>query len=232
MINFKRNVIWIFLVTTIVTSGQTMQFSSLDELAGKLIKGLRSDVSENIFIHTDKSIYKVGETIWFNAFLVNKVSHKLSRQSKIVFVDLVNDKDSVISRLILDPTLLKLNGSIQLPVVLQEGYYWLRGYSKNILLTDSANICVHPLYIVNPQNPDPVNPTAEIVNPFLDQAPKFEIFPEGGALIAGVNGVVAFRVTDQNNNPLEVENYIAGHRKIFTVPLESQAIHGICKNEE
>lgn len=212
MINLKRNVSWIFLLTGIFTSGQTMQFSSLDELAGKLIRGLRSDASENIFIHTDKSIYKVGETIWFNAFLVNKVSHKLSRQSKIVFVDLVNDRDSIISRIILDPTLLKLNGSIQLPIVIQEGYYWLRGYSKNILLTDSANICVHPLYIVNPQNPDPVNPTPEIVNPFLDQAPKLEVYPEGGALIAGVNGTVAFRVTDQNNNPLDVDGYIKDNR--------------------
>ena len=221
MANLKRNVIWLFLLTGFVTFGQTMQFSSLDELAGKLIKGLRSDARENIFIHTDKSVYKAGETIWFNAYLVYKVSHKLSHQSKIVFFDLVNEGDSVISRLILDATSLRLDGNIQLPVVLQDGSYWLRAYTNNILQTDSADICVHPIYVVNAQHRNLENARATVVNPFLNEPPKLELFPEGGALIAGVNCVVAFHVTDQNNNPLEVEGYVKDNRDSLTAKFKT-----------
>src|SRR5215467_13730774 len=108
MSNWRRSVISIFLLTGLVSFAQTMQFSSLDELAERLIRGLRFDARESIFIHTDKSVYKAGETVWFNAYLVYKISHKLSHQSKIVFFDLVNERDSVIRQLILDASSLRL----------------------------------------------------------------------------------------------------------------------------
>src|SRR5438477_7567172 len=151
MFNLKRNVFWILVLVSSFSSGQQVQFTDLDNLAGKLIRSLRSEIAENIFIHTDKSVYKAGETIWLNAYLVNKLSHKISHQSKVVFIDLVNEKDSVINQLVLDARLLRLDGSIPLPVVLQDGNYWLRGYTNNILQTDSSDICVHPIYVVNPQ---------------------------------------------------------------------------------
>jgi len=227
MINRKRNIFWIFLLMSFFSFCQT-QFNDLDNLAGKLIRGLRSDLAENIFIHTDKSVYNAGETIWFNAYLINKVSHKISHQSKIVFVDLVNDKDSVINQLILDARSLRLDGSIPLPTVLENGNYWLRGYTNNILQSDSGDICVHPIYIVNPQHSNPVNSVTTIVNPFLDQIPKFEIYPEGGSLIAGVNSVVAFHVTDQNNNPLEISGYVKDNRDSITTSFET-SLPGIGK---
>ena len=198
-----------------------MQFDNLNDLAGKLVRSLRSDIHEAIFMHTDKSVYKAGETVWFNAYLLNKVSHKISHESRILFVDLVNENDSVISQLLMDPKSLRLDGSIHLPEVLRDGNYWLRAYTNNILQTDSSDICVHPIYIVNSQNQGHANYLSTVVNPFLNRAPKFEIFPEGGALIAGVNCTVAFHVTDQENNPLEVDGFVKDNRDTVTTKFKT-----------
>ena len=228
MCNSKRNLFWILLLASSFTAGQPAQFTDLDHLAGKLIRSLRSEIAENIFIHTDKSVYKAGETIWLNAYLVNKLSHKLSHQSKIVFIDLVNEKDSVFSQLVLDARSLRLDGSIPLPVGLQDGNYWLRGYTNNILQTDSSDICVHPIYIVNPQNINHENPGKNIINPFLNQIPRCEIYPEGGSLIAGVNSEVAFHVTDQDNNPIEASGWVKDNRDSITTSFKT-SLPGIGK---
>lgn len=88
MFDSKTNIFWILLFVSSFSFGQQAQFTDLDNLAGKLIRSLRSEIAENIFIHTDKSVYKVGETIWLNAYLVNKQSHKISHQGQVVFIDL------------------------------------------------------------------------------------------------------------------------------------------------
>ena len=55
---------------------------------------------EKVFVHTDKWFYIAAETIWFKAYCINAFSHRLSCYSKTLFIDLVNDKDSVISQLL------------------------------------------------------------------------------------------------------------------------------------
>ena len=222
MFNVKKNIFWMLLLVGISSFSQEIQFNDLDTLAGRLIKSLRSDIAENIFIHTDKSVYKAGETVWFNAYVVNKISHRISHQSKAVFIDLVNEKDSVINQLVLDVKSLRMDGNIDLPVVLQDGNYWLRGYTKNILQSDSNDICVDPIYIVNPQSISTVKFNPEpLTNATLNSIPKFEIYPEGGSLIAGTNSFVAFRVSDQNNNPLEVSGYIKDNRDSITTTFKT-----------
>ncbi|HEY2721688.1 MAG TPA: hypothetical protein VGI82_08185, partial [Chitinophagaceae bacterium] len=221
MTNLKKNICGVFLLINLFAAGQQSQFSDLDNLAGKLVKSLRSEIQENIFIHTDKSIYRVGENIWFNAYLINKISHKISHESKIVFVDLVNDNDSVISQLVLDVRSLRLDGNIPLPVSLHDGNYWLRGYTNAMLRADSSNICVYPIYIVNQQNSSQDQlPVKTVVNNADDpnnNAPKFEVYPEGGSLIAGANSLVAFRVTDRDNNLLDVSGYLKDNRDSTTL---------------
>ena len=216
MLNIKRNLFWIFLLPGFFSFSQGVQFNNLNTLAGKLIRSLRSDRAENIFIHTDKSVYKAGDNIWLEAYVVNKISHRISHQSKIVFVDLVNERDSVISQLVLDVKSLRLEGNMPLPVVLEDGNYWLRGYTNNILQNDSADICVHPIYIVNQQNISSAKVAPGAVSTVstttINPIPKFEIYPEGGSLVSGTNSLVAFSVSDQNNNPLEVSGYVKDNR--------------------
>ncbi len=189
---------------------------TLDKLAGNFIKNLRNNPEEKIFVGTDKWFYSAGETIWFKAFSLNALSLRPLHQSKNLFLDLVSDKDSVVSQILLNLQENRTEGSIILPPYLKEGYYWIRAYTRNILQQDSSRIFVKPVYIINAGNPDPKSLT-EITNKTVAEsedtsAPRLIFFPEGGSIIAGTTATIAFRALNKKGEPLEVSGWITDTR--------------------
>src|SRR6476646_5464533 len=83
-----------------VSFAQNIQ--SLDSVSAQLISNIRLQQTEQSFIVTDKSVYKTGESVWLRVFLLRSASQKLSRASKNLFLELVNEKDSAFSTLLLD----------------------------------------------------------------------------------------------------------------------------------
>ena len=45
---------------------------------------------EKVFIHTDKSFYLSGETIWMKAYLTDGFFHALKSLSKVVYIDILD----------------------------------------------------------------------------------------------------------------------------------------------
>ena len=56
---------------------------------------IKKQVNEQVYLHTDRDVYAPGDTIWFKAYVRNKLSLKKSELSHILHVFLVS-KDSVI----------------------------------------------------------------------------------------------------------------------------------------
>ncbi len=87
--------------------------------------------SETVYLHTDKSSYVLGDTIWMEAYLVDAISHQSVSQSKFVYVELINRKDYIIKRAKLekkpDNT---IPGFLAVPGNLEEGDYYLRAYTQ------------------------------------------------------------------------------------------------------
>jgi len=85
---------------------------------------------EKIHIHTDKSSYSTGETIWFKAYVSIGAENSLSALSKILHVDLIDIHD----KLIVQKNVVLVNGlgvaDIQLQDSLPEGIYRLRAYTR------------------------------------------------------------------------------------------------------
>ena len=50
---------------------------------------------EKVHLHLDKPYYAIGDNIWFKAYVLNAEHHQLSNLSKILYVELINDKDSI-----------------------------------------------------------------------------------------------------------------------------------------
>src|SRR4051812_32136235 len=113
-------------------NAQDNQIQTIDSLSAQLIQTIRNTEREQSYVTTDKSIYAPGEMIWFRAFLLHSASQKPSSASKTLFVDLVNESDSVINRLLLHAKVHQLNGRFSLPDNLPQGYYWLRAYTQNM----------------------------------------------------------------------------------------------------
>ena len=216
---FNRKCIAIFLALIICYSlGYTQQNVpvTLDKLAGNFIRNIRKNPEEKIFVGTDKWFYSAGETIWFKVFMLDAVSLRPIHEGKNLFLDLTNDKDSVVSRVLLNIGEKRTSGDILLSPNLKEGYYWIRAYTRNILLHDSNGIFVKPVYIINAENPNPKSLT-EANNKTVAEAedtsaPRLLFFPEGGSIIAGTTATIAFRALNARGEPLEVSGWVTDTR--------------------
>ena len=181
-----------------------------DSLAGRFISDLRAGTTEKIFAQTNKNIFVAGEELWFKAWIVNSLSHKYFSQSKTLYADLVNEKDSAVAQLLLNIPSEKTEGVIKLTTALKEGYYWLRLYTATIQQHDSNSIFVAPIYVVNKLYPSKLNLPSVAVKEIKksNQAPRLQFFPEGGEIIAGTNSTIAIKAVDEFGRPVKVEGYI------------------------
>ena len=84
---------------------------------------------EKVHMHMDKPYYAIGDNIWFKAYVVNAEKNELSHLSKILYVELINDKDSIKQSLRLPLNMGLTWGDFTLADSLREGNYRVRAYT-------------------------------------------------------------------------------------------------------
>jgi hypothetical protein len=190
--------------------------SSVDELAGKFVKYVRADRKEKLIVLTDKPFYSAGESIWLKAWCLDSLSNRFIYLSKNLFVDLVDDKDSVISQILFNIPGRKTAGMILVPATLGEGCYWLRAYTNKILKEDDSRMLVKPIFVANPNKPNPhalgayVSKSGAVAAD--TSAPRVSFFPEGGSIISGTTATVAFRSMATGGHPADFAGYVTDTR--------------------
>jgi TonB-dependent Receptor Plug Domain len=192
-------------------SGQDRLESSLDSFSGKFITAIRKQENERAYLATNKSVFIAGESIWFSAFLVKAVSQKMNTGSRFLFVDLVNEKDSIIKIVILDAVNRQLNSRIILPDFLTTGNYWLRAYTRQMAVHDINNIGVKSIYVIGRTNNNTAA-TAGKYNGNSNNIPVITFYPEGGSIITGTNSTVALQVNHKNGTPVNIAGYVKDSR--------------------
>ena len=86
---------------------------------------------EKIHIHTDRTVYVPGERIWFKAYLTDAVTFQSSVQSRYVYAELIDSRDSLIDRVMIRPDSDNLfYGNLFLSKVIPKGDYTLRAYTR------------------------------------------------------------------------------------------------------
>ena len=85
---------------------------------------------ETVYLHFDKSFFKPGEDIWFNAFVVNSNTHKPSSLSDVLYVELADPKGNVISKLELLLNGGVVHGDFRLDAVAPGGLYKVKSYTR------------------------------------------------------------------------------------------------------
>ena len=183
----------------------------IDSLAGRFIKNLRKEYSEKLMVQTNKNVLLAGEDLWLKAWLINQLSHKYYKHSQTLYVDLVNEEDSVFSKILLNVPSEKTEAKITISEKFGEGQYWLRVYTAGMVKRDAASIMVIPVYIINPKLPSnsiAKSSTNKVIEIATSPNPQLEVFPEGGQLIAGTNAVIGIKAMDNQRHPIAVEGYI------------------------
>ncbi|WP_026904588.1 TonB-dependent receptor plug domain-containing protein [Pedobacter glucosidilyticus] len=106
------------------------QDDKLKQVLDNFNKFHTSHTQEKIYLHTDKPYYATGDQIWFKAYVVDAQTMRPSVLSKIMYVDLINQKNQVKKTLRLPLTAGFGWGNIELADSLKEGNYRLRAYTN------------------------------------------------------------------------------------------------------
>ena len=193
-----------------VSFSQDASLQKLDSLAGKYITSLRQIAEEKVWLQTDRPVYSTGDIVWFKAFVANAVSHNPSRQSNILYVDLVDENDAVIRQFLLNAVSFKTDGSFVLADTLASGHYWLRAYTKKSLSSMQEPMGVQAIYLINSLKPDTHIVRTKTVIPakISGDSVLVQFYPEGGTVVGGATTVLAVTTTDLNGNPLSVSGFL------------------------
>lgn len=96
----------------------------------KAIPRLKSLMQEKLYLHFDKPAYVAGERMWFRAYLANADTHLPDTASCAVYVELLNNVDSLIQRIKIPHRKGLFAASLLLSDALPEGNYSVRAYTN------------------------------------------------------------------------------------------------------
>ena len=158
---------------------------------------------EKLFVHSDRDVFTAGETIWFKTYIT--LDGKPTNLSKVVYVELANNKGQLVAKRMLKADNATAAGDIALSDSLPSGTYTLNAYTLWMLnfpqFIFKKHIIVHN---TDAGKRKTITPSADITVQFL---------PEGGNLVAGLEGRVAFKAMDASGMPLSIQGNIVDSKK-------------------
>jgi len=165
-----------------ITSAQTVSIFS-----NNTVQALeKQPAQEAVYLHLDKPNYTFGDTIWYKAYTIIGQHHQLSALSGVLYVELYNPADSLVTR----QTLLLHSGigwsDIPLPHNLSQGIYHIQAYTNWMRNFGSKGFYDQKIMVggVAPQTFDKQSTAAN---------PDVQFFPEGGDMLNGVRSRIAFK---------------------------------------
>jgi TonB-dependent SusC/RagA subfamily outer membrane receptor len=197
--NLKKLVSVPFVVLLFVS------FQYADEDFGQRITSLLNKFRsvyphEKAYLHLDKPYYSVGDTLWFKGYLVEAAMHQADSASQVLYVDLIDQKTGrnvALKRVRLEGGVG--HGEITLDAPLPYGAYSIRAYTNWMRNFSEENFFKKDIYIFDQEiHPEPV------VNDGFD----IQFFPEGGQLLSGISGRVAFKAIHSNGLGADVNGFI------------------------
>jgi hypothetical protein len=159
---------------------------------------------EKVYVQTDKKSYISGEQIWLKATLRYEDTTKIDSLSKVLYVELLNDKQQLITQQQLRIANNTAIGDIDLPTNLASGQYFLRAYTAWLRNFGEDNFFHKTLTITHFQDKTVSNHVAATDS----TKPIIQFFPEGGDMIKSLRNHIAFKATDAKGNGVPVMGLI------------------------
>ena len=160
----------------------------------------KSILDEKILLISDRKIYLCGENIVFEAFTYEANWFLPIVSSSILYVELYNQQNVVITQGKFYLKNGRCSGVISIPRDIKSDVYYIRAYSNYMKNFGVQQFFIQKLKIVNPFLNNPVSflpsDTQKVFN--------CHIFPEGGNLVSGIKSKVGCRFTDQFGKGVEV----------------------------
>lgn len=189
MFNKSQTLLQLFLAVVFLMASLSAYAQTHTMVVARTVNVLDGQpAQEKVYLHLDKPNYGFGDTIWYKAYTVVGQHHQLSALSGVLYVELISQKDSLVTRQTVRLTSGIGWSDIPLSVTLKPGNYRLRAYSRWM------------------QNfgPDAFDEQRVIIGGIMPMAVKtaekydVQFFPEGGDLVDGVRSRVAVKVVGVN----------------------------------
>ncbi|MDL2322566.1 hypothetical protein LJC52_01100 [Bacteroidales bacterium OttesenSCG-928-A17] len=201
-------------------SEQLQQFVQNIQVFNRLVP------QEKVYLHFDNTSYVLGDIIWFKAYVVNACDFRPDTLSRVLYVELLNEKGKLLETKKLKIENGQCHGEFKLDDTNIEhfaGFYEVRAYTKFMLNFGEETVFsrVFPVFNEFKANgqytEEDIKPDLHInedinqeislpdLRPKKDKKDKVNVdfYPEGGNLITGLNSRVAFRITDDKGQPLD-----------------------------
>ena len=172
---------------------------------------------EKAYLHTDRAVYLPGETVWLKGYLFGGNTHVADTISKVLHVDLV---DVMNQKVRLRAQLRSVDsyapGQLVLPDSLAAGLYQLRAYTNFMRNESEAYYFTKAITLLRPNQPvaSAAQGGSKTGRPTLtDPQTDVQFMPEGGHLVAGFDGRVAFKAVGPNGRGQTVEGFVLNNQK-------------------
>ncbi len=184
--------------------------------AEEKLNSYRSFLSpQKIYLHQNKNRYSAGDIIWFKLYLLDGSKHMPDTTSTNVYVDLISSNGTLMGKRVLLAENGVAEGDFNLARNLPDGNYRMRAYTNWMRNFGEEYYYSSYFYIENPGYAD-IIPRAEAranrrFNRNLDdmeEAFNIVFFPEGGRMVEGVPGRVAFRAFDGLGNAVDASGEV------------------------
>ncbi|ETZ21425.1 carboxypeptidase regulatory-like domain-containing protein [Pedobacter sp. V48] len=109
---------------------QVLPKQNLSQIIAKLNTQNDSLSIEKLYLQTDKPSYLAGDTLWFKAYLLNASFLTYSNKSGVLYLELSNDSNRLIQRIMVPVNHGMAYGYIGLGQDLMQGGYRLTGYTN------------------------------------------------------------------------------------------------------
>ncbi|MGF1922609.1 MAG: TonB-dependent receptor plug domain-containing protein [Bacteroidia bacterium] len=126
----KTTLLWLSLIFTVTLSAFRMQEDPFADLLKKLEDYTKKYPLEKVHLHMDKPYYAIGDDVWFKAYVIDGKTAEPTTLSNILYVELINEKDSIQKQLKLTMKGGIAWGDFKLTDSLDEVNYRLRAYTQ------------------------------------------------------------------------------------------------------
>ncbi|TCK80764.1 hypothetical protein [Albibacterium bauzanense] len=150
-----KNILIFFVLLSSMAFAQEAPKTDINEIISSVNTLNDSLAIEKLYLQTDKPSYFSGDTLWFKAYLFNASSFNASTKSGIMYVEIANDSNRVVTRIMLPVFNGLASGQIALnEQEIPQGGYTLRAYTNWMRNFGEDYIVKKPIYIGNANDKD------------------------------------------------------------------------------
>lgn len=177
-----------------------------------IVAQTNTEAHDFVYLLPSKEIAETGEDLWFKAYLINSQTVAPSDRSHTLYLQLRTASDSVVWSEKYPLVSGRANGHIYVGLEWPQGDYYMEGYTMSSFTSDSTK-AIRPRRIrvvdrVSQMDSISKQGIKNDADQKLSSKHRFDLFPEGGHLIYGINSVVAFKATYGNGLPEDVSGKV------------------------